>query len=74
MLYTCLYATDGLSLREPLRQGASPDTIRSLVESRWRQRADRGAEIRHELRDRSVFLPVTALRAYPNLEIHKRGG
>ncbi len=74
VLYTCLYATDGLSLREPLRQGASPDTIRSLVESRWRQRADRGAEIRHELRDRSVFLPVTALRADPHLEMHKRGG
>jgi cyclic pyranopterin phosphate synthase len=74
VFYTCLYATDGLSLREPLRQGASPDAIRSLIETRWRQRADRGAEIRHELRDRSVFLPVTALRADPHLEMHKRGG
>lgn len=74
VFYTCLYATDGLSLREPLRQGASPEAIRSLVETRWRQRVDRGAEIRHELRDRSVFLPVTALRADPHLEMHKRGG
>jgi cyclic pyranopterin phosphate synthase len=74
VFYTCLYATDGLSLREPLRQGASPDTLRSLIEARWRQRVDRGAEIRHELRDRSVFLPVTALRADPHLEMHNRGG
>lgn len=74
VFYTCLYATDGLSLREPLRRGASPDTIRNLIEARWQRRTDRGAEIRHELRDRSVFLPVTALRADPHLEMHKRGG
>ena len=74
VFYTCLYATDGLSLREPLRHGASPEAMRDLIGARWQQRADRGAEIRHDLRHRSVFLPVTALRADPHLEMHKRGG
>lgn len=72
--YTCLYATDGLPLREPLRAGASEDEIRLLIEGRWKSRDDRAAELRRELKDRSAFLPVTALRADPHLEMHKRGG
>jgi cyclic pyranopterin phosphate synthase len=74
VFFTCLYATDGLSLREPLRQGASLGDLMSLVRARWTARGDRSAEIRHELRDRSVFLPVVVLRADPHLEMHKRGG
>jgi cyclic pyranopterin phosphate synthase len=74
VFYTCLYATDGVSLREPLRAGVSQDDLETLVRERWTARANRGAEVRHELRDRSVFLPVAALRADPHLEMHKRGG
>lgn len=73
--YTCLYATDGLALRDPLRAGLSADAIRSLIEGRWARRDDRAAVLRHEMQDRrTVFLPVSALRADPHLEMHKRGG
>lgn len=73
--YTCLYASDGLALREPLRAGVSADVIRTLIKNRWAARDDRAAELRHEMQDRrTVFLPVSALRADPHLEMHKRGG
>jgi len=74
MFYTCLYATDGLALRPSLRRGDPAEAIAGQIEARWRARADRGAEERVEVRERSVFVPVSALRADPHLEMHKRGG
>jgi cyclic pyranopterin phosphate synthase len=74
VFYSCLYSTDGLPLREPLRAGLSPAGIQTMLRERWTRRADRAAEVRHEMRDRSIFLPVTVLRADPHLEMHKRGG
>jgi cyclic pyranopterin phosphate synthase len=57
-----------------LRRGDAADVVAELVAARWRRRADRGAEERVEVRERSVFVPVSALRADPHLETHKRGG
>ena len=74
VFFTCLYATDGLALREPMRQGASPETIAALVEERWTARRDRGAEERVEVRDRTVYIPLATLREHPHLEMHRRGG
>lgn len=74
MFFTCLYATEGLALRPPLRRGDADEAIARQIETRWRARADRGAEERIEMRERSVFVPVSALRADPHLEMHKRGG
>lgn len=74
VMYTCLYAADGISLRDPLRRGAPDDALTDLIASRWRARADRGAEERAGLRDRHARLPVTTLRADPRLEMHSRGG
>jgi GTP 3',8-cyclase len=74
MFYTCLYAADGLALRPPLRRGDSAPMIAKLIEDRWLARADRGAEERVEVRERTVFVPLSALRADPHLEMHKRGG
>jgi cyclic pyranopterin phosphate synthase len=74
MFYTCLYAADGLALRPFLRRGDPGDAIAGQIEARWLGRADRGAEERVEVRERSVFVPVSALRADPHLEMHKRGG
>jgi cyclic pyranopterin phosphate synthase len=74
MFFTCLYATDGLALRPPLRRGDPADVVAELIAARWRVRADRGAEERVAVRERSVFVPVSALRADPHLEMHKRGG
>lgn len=72
--FQCLYATEGLDLRAPLRHGASDDDLRALIAGRWSARDDRGAEQRLALVDRSVFAPADTLRANTHLEMHTRGG
>ena len=72
--FLCLYAARGTDLRGPLRAGASPAELRRLIESGWTARADRGAEERLGIRDRSPLLPVNTLRHDPHLEMHTRGG
>ena len=74
MFYTCLYGIDGLDLRGRLRAGASPQELIETLNTRWVRRADRGAEERLAMRDRSIYLPVETLKADPHLEMHKRGG
>ena len=74
MWYLCLYAGVGIDLRRALRAGASEEELRSLIETGWRARADRGAEQRLALHDRSPLLPAGALREDPHLEMHTRGG
>jgi cyclic pyranopterin phosphate synthase len=72
--YLCLYASTGTDLRGPLRAGASRQELRQLIESTWRGRADRGAEERLGLRDRSPLVSLNTLRRDPHLEMHTRGG
>ncbi|MBN1965438.1 MAG: GTP 3',8-cyclase MoaA [Anaerolineae bacterium] len=48
-LYTCLFATDGIDLRAPLRAGASDDEIAQIIRGTWSQRVDRYSEIRSSL-------------------------
>jgi GTP 3',8-cyclase len=45
-LFTCLFATAGIDLRGPLREGADDGTLRQLILSRWQGRNDRYSEIR----------------------------
>jgi cyclic pyranopterin phosphate synthase len=71
---TCLYAASGISLREPLRTGASSDDLAALVAAAWRTRSDRGAELRAAERQRGILIPAAALKANPHLEMHTRGG
>jgi len=70
----CLYATDGIDLRTPLRAGATNAELAAIVERRWASRDDRGAEARLALVDRSAFASPVELRARAHLEMHKRGG
>jgi len=49
-LYTCLFASDGFDLRQPLRDGASDDDLTQLIAGHWMQRTDRYSERRLELR------------------------
>lgn len=72
--YLCLYAEEGIDLKSPLRDGASAETISSLIASAWRRRADRGAEDRLALVDRSALVPASTLRERHHLEMHTRGG
>ncbi|HEY2685797.1 MAG TPA: GTP 3',8-cyclase MoaA [Steroidobacteraceae bacterium] len=48
--YTCLFATQGLDLRAPLRTGASDADILNLIKNTWLGRTDRYSELREELR------------------------
>jgi cyclic pyranopterin phosphate synthase len=74
MWYLCLYAQTGIDLRGPLRRGASPEELKALIASAWRGRADRGAEQRLALRDRTPLVQIGRLREDPHLEMHTRGG
>ena len=54
-LYTCLFASNGLDLRAPLRAGASDQALTALIADRWQQRDDRYSQLRQ-----AATLPVTA--------------
>jgi cyclic pyranopterin phosphate synthase len=45
-LYTCLFATSGIDLRESLRSGADDDALRGIIADRWKRRDDRYSELR----------------------------
>jgi cyclic pyranopterin phosphate synthase len=72
--YLCLYAMEGINLRDPLRDGASRAELSALITSAWQARTDRGAVDRLAERDRMPFVPLTALKLDPHLEMHTRGG
>ena len=48
-LYTCLFATDGLDLREPLRAGLAEDQLAGLIAAGWQRRNDRYSQQRQAL-------------------------
>jgi cyclic pyranopterin phosphate synthase len=73
-LFLCLYAEQGINLRDPLRSGASDAEILELVRTAWERRSDRGAEVRTALPDRGVLVQLEGLRADPRREMHTRGG
>lgn len=72
--FSCLYAEDGLDLREPLRLGRSDQDIAGMLSSAWRRRDDRGAERRKAMPDRGALYQIAGLRADPRREMHTRGG
>ena len=45
---TCLFASGGIDLREPLRSGASDETLRDHIMKCWTVRSDRYSELRTE--------------------------
>ena len=49
--YTCLFATQGMDLRGPLRAGATDDEIFELIRGVWSGRRDRYSELRASMRD-----------------------
>lgn len=75
--FLCLYAKDGMDLRQPLRAGVSRDEIKARIFSGWQARQDRGAEQRKELERlgiRARLVEIERLREDPHLEMHARGG
>ena len=45
-IFTCLFASDGVSLMEPMRAGASDDELRETITGIWTARSDRYSEER----------------------------
>ncbi len=74
MWYRCLYATSGTDLRSPLRAGQTQDELLNLITKEWGARADRGAEERLVVGERSSLVSASSLKKDPHLEMHTRGG
>ena len=51
VIYTCLFANHGTSLRDALRSGAGDDQLLETIRNVWLTRTDRYSELRAELRD-----------------------
>ncbi len=66
MMYACLFAGLGVSLREPMRAGATDGDLRDLIARIWGSRDARYSEERTELAD-----PQTAPR---KIEMYQIGG
>jgi cyclic pyranopterin phosphate synthase len=49
VFYTCLFATHGTSLRDPLRGGATDEQLLALMRDVWTGRHDRYSELRSQL-------------------------
>ena len=63
MLYTCLFATHGTDLREPLRNGADDSELTDILSQIWLQRADRYSELRQpDLAEAHVLRKVEMYR------------
>ncbi len=65
-LYTCLFATHGTDLREPLRNGADDDELADILSKIWLQRADRYSELRRP--------DVAEAHALSKVEMYRIGG
>ncbi len=72
--YLCLYARDGIDLRERVREGATRDELSQAIATVWGQRADRGAEERAGIVERGALYQIEELRQDPRREMHTRGG
>ena len=63
MLYTCLFASRGIDLRESLRSNADDEELTEILEQIWMQRADRYSELRRpELAEAHVLRKVEMYR------------
>jgi cyclic pyranopterin phosphate synthase len=74
MWFLCLYAPDGVSLRDPLRQGATDEELADVIRRAWSARVDRGAEERASAEGRAPLYQMERLRREPHKEMHTRGG
>jgi len=66
VLYTCLFATNGTNLLEPLRGGADEEELGDILRRIWLQRADRYSELRRP--------DVAEHHALSKVEMYRIGG
>ena len=65
-LFTCLFATQGVDLRTPLRNGATDEELRGQITRVWSRRTDRYSEERSEL--------TAVQNSTPKVEMYQIGG
>jgi cyclic pyranopterin phosphate synthase len=65
-LYTCLFATHGTDLREPLRNGADDEELAEILARTWLQRADRYSELRRP--------DIAEAHHFSKVEMYRIGG
>jgi cyclic pyranopterin phosphate synthase len=65
-LYTCLFATHGTDLREPLQNGADDEEIAEILTRTWLQRADRYSELRRP--------DIAEAHHFSKVEMYRIGG
>jgi cyclic pyranopterin phosphate synthase len=51
VIYTCLFANNGTSLRDALRGGATDEQLLETIRKVWLARSDRYSELRAQLRE-----------------------
>jgi cyclic pyranopterin phosphate synthase len=66
VLYTCLFATNGTNLLEPLRRGMDDEELGDILRRIWLQRADRYSELRRP--------DVAEHHALSKVEMYRIGG
>jgi cyclic pyranopterin phosphate synthase len=64
--YTCLFASNGVDLRMPLRQGASDAELLEVVKNTWQKRHDRYSELRTQVKEKNDHLS--------RVEMYRMGG
>ena len=65
-VFTCLFASEGISLRDPMRDGADDSELEDLISGIWRRRTDRYSEERTALAPRQ--------NRQPKVEMFRIGG
>ena len=74
MWFRCLYAFDGINLKDPLRLSDDDERVADLITSAWTVREDRGAEDRLLIPNRGAFRRSEGQCPGPHHEMHARGG
>ena len=65
VLYTCLFATNGTNLRDPLRMGAGEKGLAEILSRVWLSRTDRYSELRQ---------PQAEVQVIRKVEMNRIGG
>jgi len=74
MWYLCLYAREGVDLRQIVREGADQEGVMQAIRATWGEREERGAEERLDSPERGVLYQVEELKQDLHREMHTRGG
>lgn len=49
LIYTCLFGSEGIDIKGPMRQGATDAQLKAILQDTWTLRADRYSELRAQL-------------------------